>query len=48
MTTARQDDNPHFYAGILTISDSGAIGERIDLSGEKIILLFKLVNTFQW
>ena len=36
MATSRQDDNPHFYAGILTISDSGAIGERIDLSGRKI------------
>ncbi|MBA39600.1 MAG: molybdenum cofactor biosynthesis protein [Dehalococcoidia bacterium] len=36
MTTSRQDDNPHFYAGILTISDSGAIGKRIDLSGRKI------------
>ena len=41
MTTARQDDNLHFYAGILTISDSGAIGERIDLSGEKISEMIK-------
>ena len=44
MTTSRQDDHPHFYAGILTISDSGAIGERIDLSGRKISEMIEMAG----
>ena len=37
MNTSRQEYQREFYVGILTVSDSGSTGDRVDISGEKII-----------
>ena len=38
MNTSRQEYQREFYVGILTVSDSGSTGDRVDISGEVDII----------
>ena len=44
MNPSEKDNRQIFSAGILTISDSGSIGERIDISGERIVEIIELAG----
>ena len=44
MNPSEKDNRQIFSAGILTISDSSSIGERIDISGERIVEIIELAG----
>ena len=44
MNPSEKDTQQIFSAGILTISDSGSVGDRIDTSGEKIVEMIEVAG----
>ena len=44
MNPSAKDNQQIFSAGILTISDSGSAGDRVDISGERIVEIIEVAG----